>query len=153
MTIPAGVPQPIAPEVDELTVSESIPQYYYYARDRTMFDSGVEKEEDRRELVRIPTCAIFHKFASGKGVPHSFVGFIRQWPALPQVVVSLQSETQTLRSSLLMSSERYSCLFVYFRLPEFPRMNDTTSTKFDQSKVRSQKSYSSCTYAETPWCV
>ena len=71
-----------AEDVDE---SESQEQYYYYARDKV----ADEEDEGRRELVRIPTCAVFHKFASGKGVPHSFVGFVRQWPALPQVVVSL----------------------------------------------------------------
>ncbi|KAF9525089.1 potassium transporter [Crepidotus variabilis] len=41
------------------------------------------------ELQRIPTCAVFHKTTSGRGVPHSFVGFIRQWPALPRVVIFL----------------------------------------------------------------
>ncbi|PPR03507.1 hypothetical protein CVT24_006995 [Panaeolus cyanescens] len=45
--------------------------------------------DDRKELQRIPTCAIFHKIASGKGVPHTFVGFIRQWPALPRIVIFL----------------------------------------------------------------
>lgn len=74
-------------EHDELASVQE--RYYYFARDKTISDSLHEQAEDRRELVRIPTCAIFHKFASGKGVPHSFVGFIRQWPALPQVVVSL----------------------------------------------------------------
>ena len=44
--------------------------------------------EERRELQRISTCAIFHKFTRGAGVPHTFVGFIRQWPALPRVVAS-----------------------------------------------------------------
>ncbi|KAF9046080.1 potassium transporter [Panaeolus papilionaceus] len=44
---------------------------------------------ERKELQRIPTCAIFHKVASGKGVPHTFVGFIRQWPALPRIVIFL----------------------------------------------------------------
>lgn len=43
----------------------------------------------RRELVRIQTCAIFYKISEGKGVPHTFVGFIRQWPALPRVVIFL----------------------------------------------------------------
>ena len=65
-------------------------RYYYFARDKLANESARDQTEDRKELVRIPTCAIFHKFASGKGVPHSFVGFIRQWPALPHVVVSLQ---------------------------------------------------------------
>ena len=89
VTLPSrGHLQSITPDAEELDDSVTIQeQYYYFARDRTVHD----QEEDRRELVRIPTCAVFHKFAAGKGVPHSFVGFIRQWPALPQVVVSLRS--------------------------------------------------------------
>jgi KUP system potassium uptake protein len=47
-----------------------------------------EKEvEGRRDLMRISTCAVFHKFSRGPGVPHTFVGFVSQWPALPKVVV------------------------------------------------------------------
>jgi KUP system potassium uptake protein len=89
VALPLGAPQPIISDADDVTEAESVQQsYYYYARDRTTADP-VERDEDRRELVRIPTCAVFHKFASGKGVPHSFVGFIRQWPALPQVVIFL----------------------------------------------------------------
>jgi len=64
--------------------------------------------EEKRELGRLPMLAIFHKMAYEKGVPYSFVseysafgsaekgcltfprtGFIRQWPALPRVVVGL----------------------------------------------------------------
>ncbi|TRM65069.1 potassium transporter [Schizophyllum amplum] len=48
-----------------------------------------EKVPQRRDLTRIPTCAVFHKFTAGRGVPHTFVGFIRQYPALPRVVVFL----------------------------------------------------------------
>ena len=40
------------------------------------------------QLARLPTCAVFHRTTSGKGVPHSFSAFIRQWPALPRVIVS-----------------------------------------------------------------
>ena len=84
--------QAITSDNDELEESVSVQErYYYLARDKTPSDSILEQTEDRRELVRISTCAVFHKFAAGKGVPHSFVGFIRQWPALPQVVVSLLS--------------------------------------------------------------
>ena len=84
-------PETITSVNDELYESESVQdRYYYLARDKTASSSIQEQPDDRRELVRIPTCAIFHKFAAGRGVPHSFVGFIRQWPALPQVVVSLQ---------------------------------------------------------------
>lgn len=41
------------------------------------------------ELTRIPTCAIFHKLSPGTGVPHAFYAFIRQLPAIPELVVSL----------------------------------------------------------------
>ncbi|KJA24114.1 hypothetical protein HYPSUDRAFT_39261 [Hypholoma sublateritium FD-334 SS-4] len=52
----------------------------------------VENEKVSRELMeitRIPSCAIFHKIASGQGVPHTFTGFIRQWPSIPRVVIFL----------------------------------------------------------------
>ena len=84
-------PRSITSDNEEFDEAEDVPdRYYYLARDKTASSSIQEQPDDRRELVRIPTCAIFHKFAAGRGVPHSFVGFIRQWPALPQVVVSLR---------------------------------------------------------------
>ncbi|RXW25375.1 hypothetical protein EST38_g530 [Candolleomyces aberdarensis] len=43
----------------------------------------------RKDLARIPVCALFYKIAQGQGVPHTFVGFTRQWPALPRVVIFL----------------------------------------------------------------
>ncbi|KAG8798547.1 hypothetical protein FRC16_007060 [Serendipita sp. 398] len=48
-------------------------------------DTGDEKVP----LLRMSTMAIFHKLSSGKGVPHTFYGFLKQWPALPRVVVFL----------------------------------------------------------------
>lgn len=45
----------------------------------------------RLPLVRLPTCAVFHKLTAGRGVPHTFYGFLRQWPALPRVVVRFPS--------------------------------------------------------------
>lgn len=54
------------------------------AEDIQLFlDTGDEKIA----LPRMETMAIFHKLSSGKGVPHTFYGFLRQWPALPRVVV------------------------------------------------------------------
>ncbi|KAF9268281.1 potassium transporter [Marasmius fiardii PR-910] len=44
---------------------------------------------NNRELKRIPTCAIFHRYVAGKGFPHAFTGFVRQWPGLPQVLIFL----------------------------------------------------------------
>lgn len=67
---------------------------------------STEKAPDYRRLQVINTCAIFHKISTGKGVPHGFIseilsrakvssfrlmkliGLLRQWPALPRVVVS-----------------------------------------------------------------
>lgn len=48
-----------------------------------------ENGKTSRELAVLPITAIFHKFAGGKGTPHSFVGFLRQYPALPRVVIFL----------------------------------------------------------------
>jgi hypothetical protein len=40
------------------------------------------------ELQRIPVMSIFHRNdTAGKGVPHSFAGFLQRYPALPEVVV------------------------------------------------------------------
>ncbi|KAF9481220.1 potassium transporter [Pholiota conissans] len=63
---------------------------YYMVKDSAN-NSIDEKSTDHEisEITRIPSCAIFHKLASGSGVPHTFTGFIRQWPALPRVVVFL----------------------------------------------------------------
>lgn len=63
------------------------------------------KVKHRRELERIQTCAIFHKSTMGKGVPHSFVGFIRQWPALPRVVIFLS--VRALPTPHISEEERY----------------------------------------------
>lgn len=65
----------------------------YYISDAIVrsrsYGDGKPTIEERHELARIPTCAVFHKLTKGRGVPHTFVGFIRQWPALPRVVVSV----------------------------------------------------------------
>lgn len=62
--------QEIAEQVKE-EVSE--PTYYYLpTQSFSSKDEGLEIE--KRELTRIPTMAIFHKFTVGRGVPHTFVG-------------------------------------------------------------------------------
>ncbi|KAH9996962.1 potassium transporter [Russula compacta] len=45
--------------------------------------------EERRVLTRLPTFVIFHGIAPERGVPPSFTGFIRQWPALPRFGIFL----------------------------------------------------------------
>jgi len=96
-------------------------RYFYLARDKSGSDTIQEQPEERKELVRIPTCAVFHKFAAGKGVPHSFVGFIRQWPALPQVVIFLSV-----------------CVLPIARVP--------ADQRYDVDKVRSIKGFYGVTY-------
>ncbi|ESK88352.1 hypothetical protein Moror_14785 [Moniliophthora roreri MCA 2997] len=44
---------------------------------------------DNRELMRIPTCAVFHRYVAGRGFPHAFTAFVRQWPGVPQVLIFL----------------------------------------------------------------
>jgi KUP system potassium uptake protein len=70
------------------------------ASSRRQLDSGLHQDElgalyVRRsesdqllKVERIPSLAIVHKLSEGKGVPHAFSVFVRQFPALPRVVVS-----------------------------------------------------------------
>ncbi|KAF8584646.1 potassium transporter [Ramaria rubella] len=56
---------------------------------------AAENGNPAQALALLPTMAIFHKFASGKGIPHSFVGFLKQYPALPRIVVFLSVRIMT----------------------------------------------------------
>jgi len=56
-------------------------------RTNTLEEKNSQKE-GKMALVRLPTCAIFHKTSAGKGAPHTFYGFLRQWPSVPRIVVS-----------------------------------------------------------------
>ncbi|KAF8737866.1 potassium transporter, partial [Rhizoctonia solani] len=77
------------------TVNEEITS----ADDQPAMEDGLENEklglylladrQDRRLLPRVETAAVFHKLSAGKGVPHAFYAFLRQWPALPRVVIFL----------------------------------------------------------------
>ncbi|TCD71664.1 hypothetical protein EIP91_005430 [Steccherinum ochraceum] len=67
-------------------------------------DSDVS-EIGLKVLARIPTCAVFHKLTTGRGVPHSFVSFFRQWPALPRIVIFLS--VRMLPVAYVQPSERY----------------------------------------------
>ena len=60
-------------EVSETSEGDPPPSYYYIQNllEGPIGDKAIEQ---RRELQRIPTFAIFHKIALGKGVPHTFVG-------------------------------------------------------------------------------
>lgn len=48
-------------------------RHYYLYPERQSMDAETPAPK-RRELVRINSCAIFHKRTHGKGVPHAFVG-------------------------------------------------------------------------------
>ncbi|KIM43016.1 hypothetical protein M413DRAFT_435192 [Hebeloma cylindrosporum] len=77
---------------DQSSDVHDITSYYFLQNDtNSVNDQKTVEEKDggRRDLQRIPSCAVFHKIASGQGVPHTFIGFVRQWPALPRVVIFL----------------------------------------------------------------
>lgn len=62
--------------LDDGSTTESTDMTYYMIKGPAG-NSEVTDEKTGRgltELVRIPTCAIFHKIASGQGVPHTFTG-------------------------------------------------------------------------------
>ncbi|KAJ4482322.1 potassium transporter [Lentinula aciculospora] len=76
--------------VEEVKQEEEVNEpIYYYVPTQSFSSKDEGLEIEKRELTRIPTMAVFHKFTLGRGVPHTFVGFIRQWPALPQILIFL----------------------------------------------------------------
>ena len=103
------------PESSEVTITEGpeqlirdekpeplYPMLYYMDRTRTndtmktladdalpYTSTNMKTIEEKYILPRINSCAFFHKSTPGPGVPHGFVAFIRQWPSLPRLVVSL----------------------------------------------------------------
>ena len=68
--------KPISDNDDVTSDSEvDYPLSYYYIQNPPLHGPIDDKTVDQRmEIQRIPTFAIFHKLASGKGVPHTFVG-------------------------------------------------------------------------------
>ena len=88
---------------------------------------------DSTELQRVPTCSIFHKVASAPGVPHTFTGFIRQWPCLPRVVVSF---IYIFFSHMYLIVCRSSCPFVSSQLPASLSTSGMRSRKCGLWRVR-----------------
>jgi len=78
-------------ERDDGSSSEPSETTYYMLNDGSGRAEVMDEKTGREltEITRIPSCAIFHKIASGQGVPHTFTGFIRQWPSIPRVVIFL----------------------------------------------------------------
>ncbi|TEB40003.1 potassium transporter [Coprinellus micaceus] len=84
----------IEQEDNEAGNAVTLPEMYFVqktgAHDQDLLqDEKIATVDDHQDLARIPVCAVFYKIAQGQGVPHTFVGFIRQWPALPRVVIFL----------------------------------------------------------------
>ncbi|KAF8266790.1 potassium transporter [Lactarius quietus] len=66
---------------------------------------GEDGVEERRVLSRLPLLAIYHGVSHERGVPPSFTGFLRQWPALPTFGVFLT--TKVLPVPHVNSADRY----------------------------------------------
>ena len=63
--------------VDDQSSEHRDTSYYFLRNDSNSYsDQKIidEKSADRTDLQRIPSCAVFHKIASGQGVPHTFIG-------------------------------------------------------------------------------
>jgi len=80
----------------------------------TIEDKPKIQKEEKMALARLPTCAIFHKLSAGKGAPHTFYGFLRQWPSVPRIVVRI-SLCSLLRICLTVKPTRFSCPFAWCR--------------------------------------
>ena len=125
---------------DDISSEVEYPLSYYYIQNPSMYGPISDKSVERRvEIERIPTFAIFHKLATGKGVPHTFVGefaffttlqffftslgvgFIRQWPALPRVVVCITMNAHFTSKDLPC---RYSCRSALFLFQEYQLKSD-----------------------------
>ena len=59
---------------DEVSSDSDFPPSYYYIQNPSEGPFSEKTVDQRREIQRIPTFAIFHKLAVGKGIPHTFVG-------------------------------------------------------------------------------
>lgn len=100
------VTEDVTEDIASFSGGEKKSNYYFVDEDNL----GIKLDADHEKvtLARVNTCAIFHKLTHGKGVPHTFMGesylwcfleylqliysssgFIRQWPALPRVVIFL----------------------------------------------------------------
>ncbi|KAF9077481.1 potassium transporter [Rhodocollybia butyracea] len=95
---------------EEIIEEDHQPEVTYYYVPTQRFSTKQEEALaiEKRELIRIPTMAIFHKFTVGRGVPHTFISFIRQWPALPQVMVFLS--VSMLPIARIAPEERYTVM-------------------------------------------
>lgn len=75
---------------------------YFYLPNPAEQAAGEKMVQERRMLQRIPTCAVFHKIASGKGVPHTFVGTCH----IIFIIKTRSSVVGRLRPSMAGSSTR-----------------------------------------------
>ncbi|KAG6902524.1 hypothetical protein C0995_015342 [Termitomyces sp. Mi166 len=60
-------------EIEEKDIEIESTVYYYLPGIRENSALGKVMDLERRVIQRIPTCAVFHKVAEGKGVPHTFI--------------------------------------------------------------------------------
>jgi KUP system potassium uptake protein len=72
---------------DDVTSEVEYPLSYYCIQNPRL-DGPIDDKavEQRMEIQRIPTFAIFHKLASGKGVPHTFVGEFAYFTTLLRLI-------------------------------------------------------------------
>ncbi len=87
------LPEDDEPSILGLGETDTIPRIYPGTTDLSREDESAlfirGQNHELIELQKISTVAFFHKTTDGKGTPFAFNVFMRQVPALPRVVVSV----------------------------------------------------------------
>jgi len=99
----------------------------------------VEEVEERRILSRLPLLAIFHGVSHERGVPPSFTGFLRQWPALPTFGVFLT--TKVLPVPHVNDTDRYVVSSVeaipgFYAVAQYLGFRDQAALRIDEVVAR-----------------
>jgi KUP system potassium uptake protein len=100
---------------------------------------GEVEVEERRLLSRLPLLAIFHGVSHERGVPPSFTGFLRQWPALPTFGVFLT--TKVLPVPHVNDTDRYVVSRVevlpgFYGVAQYLGFRDQATLRIDEIVAR-----------------
>ncbi|KAI0264210.1 potassium transporter [Gloeopeniophorella convolvens] len=107
--------------------------------DATYYCIAGAANDERRELGRLPVLAVFHGVAHERGMPPTFLGFIRQWPALPRAGIFLTA--QVLPVAHVEAADRYVVTRVdavpgFYGVAQFLGFRDRPSLHMDELIAR-----------------
>jgi KUP system potassium uptake protein len=101
--------------------------------------TGTGMVERRHVLARLPVLAIFHGVEHEHGVPPSFSGFLRQWPALPEFGLFLT--TSVLPVPHVLDADRYvvsrvEALPGFYGVAQYLGFRDEATLRIDEIVAR-----------------